>query len=250
MTDAAPAELWVRRLRAHGDPQVRVICFAHAGGSASTFIPLARLMNTPIEVCGVQSPGREDRRGEACLDSVAALAAGALPEVLARADRPIVLFGHSLGAAVAFEVGRSLEAAGVRPLALFVSGRRAPSVERRDTVHLRSEAGLRAELRLLGGHGLDLLADPAVRRAYLPVIRSDYRAAETYRAEPGARVTCDLTALIGDHDPRVNRSEAQRWQAHTGGRFQLLVLPGGHFQLWENWRAVAAAVDRELVRAL
>ncbi|MFD0363645.1 thioesterase II family protein [Nocardia sp. GCM10030253] len=246
MTESAASELWIQRLRAHPEPQVRVICFAHAGGSASSFAKLGRAFDGPIEVLAVQSPGRQNRRREPCLDSVSDLAAGVLPAVLERTDVPIALFGHSLGAIVAFEVGRLLEAKGITPEALFVSGRRAPSTVRAESVHRRSDAGILTELRLLGGPGIELFDDPEVAREFLPAIRSDYRAVETYSCEPGARVDCPVTALIGDQDPRVTRAEATAWRTHTTGSFDLRVWRGAHFYLWEHVGEVAATVQNQL----
>ncbi|WP_433732490.1 thioesterase II family protein [Nocardia sp. CA-129566] len=247
MTEPRVHERWLQRLRPHPRPLVRMICFAHAGGSASSFATLARAIDGPIEVFAVQSPGRQDRRGEPCLETVAELAAGALPAVLARTDVPIALFGHSLGAVVAFEVGRLLATEDVVPQHFFASGRRAPSTVRTESVHRRSDAGVLTELRLLGGPGIELLDDPEIAAAFLPAIRSDYRAVETYRCAPGARVACPVTVLVGDRDPRVSRAEAAAWQSHTSAAFDLQAFHGGHFYLWDRPGEVAAVVQRELV---
>lgn len=246
MTESTVHARWLQRLRPHPRPVARMICFAHAGGSASSFATLARTVDGPLEVLAVQSPGRQDRRREPCLETVAELAAGALPAVLERSELPIALFGHSLGAVVAFEVARLMEAEGVAPRHLFASGRRAPSVLRAESVHQRSDAGILTELRLLGGPGVEMLDDPEIAAAFLPAIRSDYRAVETYRCEPGALVRCPVTVLVGDRDPRVSRVEAEAWQSHTSAAFELREFPGGHFYLWERPAEVAAAVQREL----
>ncbi|WP_062984465.1 thioesterase II family protein [Nocardia anaemiae] len=247
MTESTVHERWLQRLRPHPRPVARMICFAHAGGSASSFATLARAVDGPLEVFAVQSPGRQDRRTEPCLETVAELAAGALPAVLEHRELPIALFGHSLGAVVAFEVARLMEAEGVVPRHLFVSGRRAPSAMRYESVHRRSDAGIITELRLLGGPGVEMLDDPEIAAAFLPAIRSDYRAVETYRPEPDARVRCPVTVLVGDRDPRVSRAEAEAWQSHASGAFELREFPGGHFYLWDRLADVVAAVQRELV---
>src|SRR3954469_23442086 len=66
-------------------------------------------------------------------------------------DRPLALFGHSMGALVAYEVARRGEAAGTKPVGLFASGRRAPSRIRDEFVHQRDDQGIIAELRRLNG---------------------------------------------------------------------------------------------------
>lgn len=248
MAGETVTDKWIRTLRRHEVPRVRVICFAHAGGSAGSFTPLARKIDGPIEVLAVQPPGRQERRREPCLESVAELVAGVLPAVRARADLPIALFGHSLGGAVAFELTRLLEAEGIPPRMLFISGRRAPEATlRAKAVHQRSDAGLMTELRLLGGPGVHLLEEPEIARAFLPAIRSDYRAIETYTCPPDARVQVPLSVLTGDRDPEVTHAEAQGWRERTTGPFELQVFDGGHFYLWEQLDAVAETVSRQLL---
>ena len=137
---------WIRRYHPAPDAAARMLCLPHAGGSASFFFPMSRDLTPRVEVLAVQYPGRQDRYQEPCLTSVDDFAdqIGAALADLEWADgadgeRPLALFGHSLGASVAFELTRRLEAAGRKPAVLFVSGRRAPSRHRTDTVHLRPD---------------------------------------------------------------------------------------------------------------
>lgn len=241
---------WIRRLKPVGDPAVRLICFHHAGGSASSFAAFARRLDDSIEVLAIQSPGRQDRRNEPCLHSVRELVTAAFPAVRAQADRPIALFGHSLGAIVAFEVARVLEATRVEPRIVFVSGRRAPATRRAESVHRLSDAGILAELRMLGGPGIQFFDDEDVVAEFLPSIRSDYTAIETYRCEPDARLNCPVTALVGDHDPCVTLDEARSWRGHTKADFDLRVFAGGHFYLYDQLDAVAEIVGRRLLSDL
>ncbi|MQY25796.1 thioesterase II family protein [Nocardia aurantia] len=241
---------WLRRLPpGDGSAAARLICFPHAGGAATTFLPLARLLAPRVEVVGVQNPGRQERYAEPRLESIAALADGVLPSVRAAADRPTVLFGHSMGAIQAFEVVRRLEAEGRSVAALFVSARRAPARWRAETVHRRPDAGLVSEMRLLGGTDGRIFDDEELARMYLPVVRSDYTAVETYRCEPGARVACPIVAVTGDRDPRVPVTDVREWAGHTTAGFRIRVFPGGHFYLTDHAAAVAALVEEVLIAA-
>jgi surfactin synthase thioesterase subunit len=95
-----------------------------------------------------------------------------------------------------------------------------------------------AEVTALGGPGVELLADPELREIALPPIRSDYTAIETYDPAPGPPLTCPVTALIGDADPKVGPAEARGWAERTTGPFDLRVLPGNHFFLATQQPAV------------
>ncbi|MFI9601945.1 thioesterase II family protein [Streptomyces sp. NPDC052043] len=254
MTSAAlDHDAWIRTFDAgpKSGPMVdgfRLVCFPHAGGSASFYFPYSKLLRPEIEVLAVQYPGRQDRRGEPCLDEIGALADRAA-EVL-RGHRPnerLAFFGHSMGAAVAFETARRLEEGpGPRVLHLFASARRAPSAFRPEFVHRKDDDGLVAELQALSGTDPVLLADPEVRALLLPTIRSDYRAIESYRCEQDASVACPVTVLIGDADPRVSVTDARLWEGHTSRGFEVRVLPGGHFYLEEQRDVVVAGIRAAL----
>jgi len=115
-----------------------------------------------------------------------------------------------------------------------VSGRRAPSTVRDEQVHLRDDAGIVRELRLLSGTDPVFLRDPELLAMILPVLRADYRVIETYAAEPGAAVATPVTALVGADDPKTTVEEARAWSRHASGAFDLRVFPGGHFFLDEQ----------------
>nr|ATY46606.1 type II thioesterase [Micromonospora sp. HK160111] len=163
-----------------------------------------------------------------------------------RPGPPLALFGHSLGAVVAYEVALRLEAAGSGPAHLFASGRRAPSRYRDEQVHRRDDAGVLAELAVLNGTDFSIMDDPDVIAMIMPALRADYRAIETYRHDPGRRLRCPVTALVGDDDPRTSRDEAADWARHTDGPFTLEVLPGGHFYLVDRIADVVDVVSSTL----
>ncbi|WP_067182534.1 thioesterase II family protein [Microtetraspora niveoalba] len=224
-------DLWVRRLIPAPDAAARLVCLPHAGGSASYYHPVSRALSPAVEVLAVQYPGRQDRRGEPFVEDIATLADRVHEALRPWTDRPLALFGHSMGAVLAFEVTLRMEREGVRPLALYASGRRAPSTHRAEDVHLRNDAGIISELKKLNGTADSLLDDDELLHMVLPATRADYRAIETYRCEPGAVVRTPIIALTGDDDPKTTLEEARAWSAHTTGGFDLRVFPGGHFFL-------------------
>lgn len=196
-----------------------------------------------MDVLAIQYPGRQERRGEPCVDDLRELASMIAPELRPWLDRPAALFGHSMGATLAFEVALLLEREGVELLGLFASGRHAPSCFRDDRVHQRDDAGLIAHMRRLAGTDLQMLDDDEMLQTILPALRSDVRAAETYRYQPSPALSCPVTALIGDHDTQVNLDEAGGWADHTTGNFDLEVFPGGHFYLNAHTAAVLKSIS-------
>ncbi|MFG2139927.1 thioesterase II family protein [Streptomyces sp. NPDC048650] len=241
-------DLWVRRFHPAPEAVTRLVCLPHAGGSASYYFRVAEALAPDIDVLAVQYPGRQDRHREPCVESLPELARQVVHRLLPWTDRPLALFGHSMGASLAFEVARLLEHAhGVTPAALFASGRRAPSAHRDEFVHRTGDEQLIREVQELSGTDAQLLENAEMLRMVLPAIRSDYKAAETYRYVPGPDLSCPVTALIGDTDPRVTLDEARSWAAHTTGTFDLKVYGGGHFYLNQHSRAVNREISAQLL---
>lgn len=236
-------DLWLRRFHPSPDAGMSLVLFPHAGGSASFYFPMAQALSPGIEVLAVQYPGRQDRHAERCLDDIGELADRIAAELRSWTSGPLALFGHSMGAVLAFEVALRLD---VEPVRLFVSGRRAPSRYRHERVHLRADEGLVAELRKMSGTASWALGDEELLRLILPAVRSDYRAIETYRCVPGVSVSCPVTVLIGDTDPRVTVDEANAWCEHTTGELDVRVFPGGHFYLVERRQEVLAVLGEQL----
>ncbi len=223
--------LWCRRFHPAPEAAHRLVCFPHAGGSASYYLPVATALSPRVDVVAVQYPGRQDRRNEPLIDDIGALADQVYGALRGWDDRPLTFFGHSMGAVVAFEVARRFERDGGGPVRLFASGRRAPSRYRDENVHQRGDDGIIAEVKAMSGTDDRVLGDDELIRMILPALRGDYKAVETYRCEPGATVACPVTALVGDSDPKTSVDEAEDWQKHTTAGFRLHVLPGGHFYL-------------------
>lgn len=246
----ALSENWLRVYRPAPAAAVRLVCFPHAGGSASFFFPMVQPLAPDVEVVAVQYPGRQDRRGEPNVGSIPELADQSFAALRRLADRPLALFGHSMGAVLAYEVALRMRDAGLPgPVRLFASGRRAPSRYRDERVHLAPDHRIIAELRLLSGTNASLLADPELLEMIMPAVRSDYRAIETYRHDPQRRLDRPITVLTGDDDPRVTMDEARAWAEHTTAPIDLHVLTGGHFFLVDRSDQVIALLRQQLSRA-
>ncbi|MEU9117243.1 alpha/beta fold hydrolase [Streptomyces sp. NPDC048483] len=243
LTDTSP---WIRRFHPADNARARLLCLPHAGGSAPFYFPVSRALSPAVDVLAVQYPGRQDRRHEPCLDSLPALADALVEEVSPWTDRPLALFGHSMGATLAFELALRLERRGTVPLVVFASGRRAPSRHRDESVHLRDDDGMIAELRALNGTGAQVFGDEELLRMVLPAIRSDYRAAETYRYSPGPRLAAPIQAHTGVDDPKATLDEVRAWEEHTDASFEMHTYPGGHFYLNDQAPRVIDAVSRTI----
>lgn len=240
-------EKWVSVFTPAPQGAVRLVCLPHAGGSASFYFPVSRALAPEVEVLAVQYPARQTRRLEPGIDNIPDFADQIFAVLRGLNDKPLAFFGHSMGAVLAYEVALRMQRAGLpSPVRLFASGRRAPSRYRDERVHEGTDAEIVAELRKLGGPNPAILADPEMLEIILPAVRSDYTAIERYRHEPGHKLDCPVTALVGDNDPRVTIDEARAWAEHTTGPFDLEIFPGDHFYLIDHGPRVIDLITKKL----
>jgi len=229
-------QTWLRCAVPHPAPRQRLICFPHVGGSAAFFRGWGSHL-THAEVFGVCYPGRAERIGEPPPTDLRQLAQEIAAAVEPLSERPLVLFGHSMGSVVAFETARVLEARGISPAHLIVSGSRdmsgrdASRLEQGvDLSELDAETAIR-QLVALGGTDPEIAADPLFAELVLPYVLSDFRMLKAYQLAPEPVVHCPVTAVVGDRDPEP---ELRPWSRLTAAGFRQEVVPGDHFYLAAN----------------
>lgn len=233
-----PAQQWLRVVKPSADPRARIVCFPHAGGAASFYQTWGPFVPDGVELRAVRYPGREDRLLDPLARTMEELVAPAVAECLPLLDRPLALFGHSMGASVAFEVARRLqEAHGARIAALFVSGRSGPGRESlpEQSYATAPDHELVRHLKELGGSETAALDHPDLLELVLPAIRADYRIVEEYRADPaGAVLDAPVVAYYGDADEDVDAGSAAAWAPVTRASFTARAFAGGHFYLADH----------------
>ncbi|MDQ0795628.1 thioesterase II family protein [Streptomyces sp. B1I3] len=225
--------LWTQCVEPRPFAARRLICFPHAGGSPYFFRSWARAFDG-VEVHTVCYPGRAERFAEPCASDLVVMARQVADELIAAGDtRSTALFGHSMGATVAFEVACALTEAGAGPSRLIASGARAPSLMVPDPAADTTwdDASIARTLIELGGTDPELLENQAFVKLVMPYIGADFRMLARYPGRTGRPLGCPVTALVGASDPRVPREEAAAWETVTGGPFRFHVLPGEHFYL-------------------
>jgi medium-chain acyl-[acyl-carrier-protein] hydrolase len=170
--------------------------------------------------------------------------AGALLPFL---DKPFAIFGHGLGAAIGFELTRHLrKTSQTGPLHLLVAGRRAPQMPNDSSpIFDLPDPEFIAAVRDLNTIPAEVLEHPELMELMLPVLRADYKLAETYvyRAEPPLDVP--IAAYGGEQDSRATREELERWQEQTIAGFNLRMFPGDHFFLHSAQARLLEAISRD-----
>ncbi len=211
---------------------VRLFCFPYAGGGASAF--RSWIKDSRGGVFAVQPPGRENRLHEPLLYALEDIVAEVVEAILPYTVRPYALFGHSLGARVAFEAARALRRRNCRmPLRLFVSGSPTPEHREPRPLHVLDDDAFIVELRRFSGTPSDILENKEIMSFFLPILRADFTVDETYEYRPGQPLPVPITAFCGTEDPEATPGEMEGWKRHTTAEFDLRLMRGGHFFLNE-----------------
>jgi surfactin synthase thioesterase subunit/glycosyltransferase involved in cell wall biosynthesis len=236
----APAASWFPGADAAPDP--RLFCFPHAGGGTVGY----SAWRDP-RVCPVRLPGRESRAAEAPFERMSPLIEALADAIVPYAVRDYAFFGHSMGAAIAFELARELRRRGVAmPRMLIASGARAPQYRRGHVPPpAPSDAEFLEELRRLEGIPAELLNDVAAMRSILPALRSDAALYRNYIYAEGPPLDVPIRAYGGIADPRISREQLHAWSEQSTASFAVRLFPGGHFYLNDS-APVLAAIHEDL----
>jgi len=217
---------------------LRVLFFHHAGGSAMSYLPLARDLPATCEPLMFELPGRGLRHAEAPAADYPAAVDALSEDVAAAIDRPTVLFGHSLGAIIAHGLVCALppdKQALVR--AVVVSAFTAPHHAARAATHpeepfvVRSREDLLGELAGRGGCDPELFAEPDLVALAVDLLGADLHLADTYVEPPPPVGDIDYHVWHGRDDAYVDEDTLADWGRSTPKPPAARDFRGGHFYL-------------------
>jgi pyochelin biosynthesis protein PchC len=230
---------WMRCYLPRPCARVQLVCFPPAGAAASFYRAWATRLPATVELLAMQYPGREDRSHEPGIDDLHLLADLAADALAFSAQRPLVLFGHDLGAALAFEVAIRLEQRQGSPLVRLVVSGRAPYQDDNAPRQADDESQVRRMHRLDG-----ISSDGARPANLLPILLNDCRMSETYRLAPGSKLHSPIAAFAGNDDAEVSMDQLREWSKLTHGAFYARSFLGNHFYLMPNPGMVIAELLR------
>ncbi|WP_340377015.1 alpha/beta fold hydrolase [Streptomyces sp. SS7] len=231
-----------------------LVCLPFAGAGASFFRPWQRVAGDGLTILPLQLPGRERRIDEEPHTEARTAVEGLYGDLRAALDadpalpRRIALFGHSLGAVLAYDLAHRLVAdpGDTTVVRLFASGCPHPAEQRtRRATGLPDDAFL-ARVHEFAGYSHEALDDPEMRELILPTLRADVQMHENYAPSTDLPLPVPLTVLRGSHDELVSGEEAAAWEKAAGAGFRSVELSGGHMYLTASAPELLAVVAAHL----
>jgi len=224
-----------------------LLCVPFAGAGASFFHPWRALSAGRWRVVAFELPGRERRMLETPYRNVVEAATKEVDDIAATLGdgARAVLFGHSLGAVLAYELAHLLSAREVRVERLVVSGSPGPWTQReRRATGLPDEEFL-ARVEEFAGFRHEALDHPEMRELILPVLQADCEMHENYLPSTDEPVSVPICSLRGSSDGLVSAEQAQQWRNATTGAFSYAEFPGDHMYLVDHAREVLDVIEAE-----
>ncbi|MCR9142851.1 MAG: alpha/beta fold hydrolase [bacterium] len=245
------SETWLVRETERPAATLDLYCFPPAGGTSGLYRNWHAALPEFVQLHAIELPGRERRFSETPFDNMGLLLDELVPVIEASRSpgRPFVLFGHSMGASIAFEMTRRLcETNRELPALLCISGRKAPQTpERFSFMHDLGEAEFIEGLRAYGGTPEAVLQNEDLMELFVPLLRADFSLFETWSYTPQPPLRVPFVVFGGEDDHRALRDELQSWRIHTALDFQLRMLPGGHFFLRDDEERMLAELGQVLL---
>lgn len=249
------SDLWLPALQhdnesinQYGRRRLRLFCFPYAGGGASSYRSWLQELPSGVDVCPVQLPGREGR-----IDEQPFTRLGPLVNLIARVlrpylDIPFAFFGYSFGSLIAFELAREIRwQYRLNPSYLFVAAFPAPHLTRPGpSIHNLPRPRFVDGLRRFNAIPEEILHNPDLMDLFLPILRADFEAYETYAYEPEHSLECPISVFGGSEDRIIDRNALAAWCEHTRISFSLRMFPGEHFFIYKNRRKIVQAVIEDL----
>ncbi|MFD1547402.1 thioesterase II family protein [Nonomuraea guangzhouensis] len=221
---------WIRDWSKAEDPSIRLLCLPCAGGGIHVYRRWAQRLPRWVGVLALELPGHDSRLTESPVTNLDELLEGPLIRAVEPLlDRPLALFGHSMGAMLAADLCQALQQRSDWQPALFVAAAaQVPNRERIPFDDTATDAQILSYLDAVGGTPPGIRGHDEFMRHLIDAVRADLALASRRSAVPLPKLSCPVRVYLGESDPSMSRADALAWQDTGAHDFAVRVFPGGH----------------------
>ena len=222
---------WITFPQPNPQADLRLFCFAYAGGSSIIFRRWLETLPGNIEICPIELPGRGSKIKLTPLNRLEPIIEALSIQIQSYLEKPFAFFGHSMGGLLSFELTRLLyKKYRVSPVHLLISARGAPQLlNLKPPIHNLPKSDFIAQLRDYNGTSNAVLENQELMELFLPILRADFAVLETYTYHHAPPLECPISVFGGLEDNKVTIEELEAWREQTNNSFLLKILPGDHF---------------------
>ena len=224
---------------------LKLICFPYAGGSASTFLPWIKNLPNNVELIIIQAPGRGSRMGEQTYSDMQTLIADLIKIIPSVLNKPYILFGHSLGSRIAFELMNQLKRlTHTLPQHFIASGSRGPHHKcMKEPIYDLPQNEFIEELKNLNGTPRAVLENKELMELFLPLLKADFEIAARYCYTGKERFNCPLSVFGGEDDVDICLSKLNSWGNFFETDADVYLFPENHFFIDSQSKLVQQKVN-------
>ncbi|UMB76757.1 MULTISPECIES: thioesterase II family protein [Dickeya] len=216
--------------------RIRLLCIPYAGGSANLYQHWHEYLPEDVEVVVAQLPGRSYRLSEPPHESMSAVVSELMTYIHQVLDRPLIIFGHSLGGCIGFALMVELQRRGLPLPAFFIGSASRPPHQlqlARKTHHVSDEKFIDM-LREMKGTSEEILNSNDIMAMLLPMLRADFKISETYQYTDTLKYAVPAMFFSGDGDRYLPAERIALWQELFSSRVTFASFPGGHFFIHDH----------------
>lgn len=229
--------------------KTKVFLIPYAGGSSFAYYKWKDLFSSNFELCFIELAGRgqmSNRNFYKSIDEAAEDITQTIINSIKDEDVEYLLFGHSMGALLAYEVYYKLSEKNIRlPKHIFFSGREAPQVENsREKIYEYDDDAFLEKISIYGGLPNEFY-DEEIKKFFVPIFKSDFRLLIEYMySQKSEKIKCNISVLFGEADCTVTMKGIKKWGIHAGEKIDFYKFKGEHFFINDECKEISKIISQ------
>lgn len=228
---------------------MNVFCLPFAGGNQYSYLDYKKIEPDSLNFIFIEIPGRSRRIGEKLLTNLHDIAEDVFYQIKNNLKTPYAIYGHSMGSILGYLITQRIVQENLNPPKhLFFSGAMAPSLRDKHIIkHDLPRKEFFEKIRTLGGSPEEVLNNDALMDIFEPILRSDFRAVETYKYKQSSLLNIPITVMIGI-DENITKSEAMAWGKETQASIEVIEFTGNHFFIYNHQKEIVKIIENKLIK--